>query len=195
MKTNFLRIVISLVLFLPFMTTTYAATETYTIDPNHSYVMWHISHFGFSSPSGKWLAEGTLVLDETSPKNSKVNVTIPVANMITGIPKLDDHLKDKDFFDTDKYPTATFVSDKVNVTGKNTAKISGILTVRGISKPVTLDVKLNKMGDSPIVHKKTVGFTASTTVKRSDFGMTSYLPGLGDEVKINIETEANLATG
>ena len=194
MKSVFLRVLISFVLILPF-TTARAATETYTLDPTHSYVMWHINHFGFSSPSGKWLAEGTLVLDESAPKNSKVNVTIPVTNMVTGIPKLDEHLQDSDFFDTAHYPNATFVSDKVNVTGKTTAKVQGILTVHGVSKPVTLDVKLNKMGESPITHKKTVGFTATTTIKRSDFGISKYLPGLGDEVKINIETEAALATG
>ena len=168
-----------------------AAADTYTFDPNHTYVLWHVNHFGFSNPSGKWLADGTLVIDETKPQDSKVNVIIKTASIDTGIPKLDEHLKGPQFFDVAQFPTATFVSDKVTVTGKNTAKVSGILTVHGVSKPVTLDVTLNKVGVSPITNKKTAGFTASTTIKRSDFGITAYLPGLGDDVTINIEAEAN----
>lgn len=167
-----------------------AATESYTLDPSHSYVEWHISHFGFSSPSGKWTAEGTLTLDEAKPKNSKINVTVPIDSLVTGVVKLDEHLKDKDFFDVSQYPTAAFVSDKVEMIGKNKAKVYGMLTVHGVSKPITLNVSLNKIGESPITHKKTAGFTATTTLKRSDFGISKYAPGLGDEVKINIEAEA-----
>jgi len=167
------------------------AADTYTIDPNHSYVLWHISHFDFSYPSGKWMVtEGTLSLDKDKPQNSKVNVLIHVNDMITGIPELDKHLKEPLFFDTEKYPQATFVSDKVMLTGKDSAKVHGILTVHGVSKPIILNVKLNKMGISPITNKETVGFTATTNLKRSDFGISTLLPGLGDEVQINIEAEA-----
>jgi len=174
-----------------FFTSIVNAADTYTIDPNHSYVLWRISHFDFSHPSGKWMvAEGTLNLDKDKPQNSKVNVLIHVNDMITGIPELDKHLKGPLFFDTKKYPQATFVSDKVTLTGKNSAKVHGILTVHGVSKPITLNVKLNKIGISPITHKETVGLTAITNLKRSDFGMSTLLPGLGDEVQINIEAEA-----
>lgn len=176
--------------FLSFGLSAHAAEETYTLDPTHSYVLWRISHFGFSHPAGKWNAEGTLILDEKKPTNSKVNVTINLDDLVTGVPKLDEHLKDKDFFDVGKYPKATFVSNKVNVTGKDKAKVTGILTLHGISKPVTLNVTLNKVAESPITHKKTAGFTATTTLKRSDFGIDKYLPGLGDDVKIDIEAEA-----
>jgi polyisoprenoid-binding protein YceI len=89
------------------------AADTYTLDPNHTYVMWHINHFGFSNPSGKWMAQGTLVLDETNPQNSQVNVTINVADIVTGIPKLDEHLKTDTFFNVAQFPTATFVSTSV----------------------------------------------------------------------------------
>ena len=153
-------------------------------------MQWSISHFGFSNPSGKWLADGTLVLDEAKPKDSKVNVTIKVGDLVTAIPKLDENLKGNEFFDVAKFPTATFVSDKVDVTGTNTAKVHGTLTLHGVSKPIVLDVKLNKLGISPVSNKKTAGFTATTKLKRSDFGVDAYLPGLGDEVKINIEAEA-----
>ncbi len=110
--------------------------------------------------------------------------------MITGIPKLDEHMRGEDFFDTAKYPTATFVSDKVTVTGADTAKVQGMLTLHGVTKPVTLNVKLNKAAMSPITNKMTAGFTATAVIKRSDFGMNTYLPNLGDEVKLSIEVEA-----
>lgn len=189
MKRIFSKI-ITLLAFSFFFTLPTFAADSYTFDPAHTYVLWHINHFGFSNPSGKWLAEGSLVLDSAKPENSKVNATIHVADFITGIPKLDEHLKGDMFFNVAKFPTATFVSNEVKVTGKDTAKILGTLTVHGVSKPVTLDVTLNKMGTNPITMKPSVGFTATTQLKRSDFGINAFLPGLGDEVIINIEAEA-----
>lgn len=168
------------------------AAETYKFDPNHTYVLWHVSHFGFSSPSGKWLADGTLLLDETNPQNSKLDVKIHTATLSTGIPKFDQHLISKDFLDAQQFPDATFVSNKIEVMGNNQAKVNGILTLHGVSKPLTLDVKLNKIGMSAVTNKKTAGFTATTHFKRSDFGIKGYLPGVGDEVNVNIEAEAVL---
>jgi len=169
--------------------------DTYKLDPMHTAVTWHINHFGFSNPSGKFMnVDGTLTLDEKNPSASKVTVTIPIETMDSGITKLDEHLKTKDFFNVAAFPTATFISDKVEVTGKDAAVVHGTLTVRGVSKPVDLNVKLNRLGEN-MMKKKTAGFSATATVKRSDFGMTSYLPGLGDEVKLDIESEANLAAG
>lgn len=167
------------------------AAETYTLDPGHSYVLWRISHFGFSNPSGKWYANGTVLLDEKKPQNSKVNVTIDTATINTGILELDKHLKSKDFFDVEQFPTATFVSNKVEIIGKDHAKVFGTLTLHGVSKPIVLNVKLNKLGMNPISNKITAGFSATTTLKRSEFGIKAYLPNLGDDVKIDIETEAN----
>lgn len=166
------------------------AAETMTIDQAHTYVLWHIKHLNFSTQAGKWYASGTLLLDQEHPENSKVNITIPVSDMITGIPELDKHLKGKLFFDTDQFPTATFISDKVEVTGKDTAKVNGMLTVHGVTKPVVLDVKLNSTGKNPISEKMTAGFSATTTIKRSDFGINTLLPGLSDDVKLEIEVEA-----
>lgn len=166
------------------------AAQTYKIDPGHSYVLWQVSHFGFSNPSGKWMVSGTIDADEAKPQNSKINVFIEVANVITGVPDLDKHLKNADFFDVAKYPKATFVSKEIEMLNDNQAKIKGILTVHGVSKPVTLEVKLNKRGISPITKKETAGFSGITTIKRSDFGIDKFLPGLGDEVKIIIELEA-----
>lgn len=169
-----------------------AAPETYSLDSSHTNIDWRINHFGFSNPSGKFTkATGTLVLDEARPENSTVNMTLAVSDIVTGIPKLDEHLLGKDFFDAAQFPKATFASSKVTLTGKDTAKVDGMLTVHGVSKPVVLDVKLNKIGIN-MMKQKTAGFSATTTIKRSDFGMKAYLPDLGDEVTIHIESEANL---
>ena len=189
MKKNWVKFFIACMLLL-FFTVSAQAAETLTLDPQHTYVLWHIKHFGFSTQAGKWYASGTLILDKDKPQNSKVNATIQVADMITGIPELDKHLKGKLFFDVEQFPTATFVSNKVVVTGKKTAKVHGILTVHGISKPVILDVILNKAGMNPINDKMTVGFTASTKIKRSNFAINTLIPGLADEVTIDIEAEA-----
>lgn len=167
------------------------AAETFTIDNQHSYVLWHIKHLGFSTQTGKWYVKnGVVILDKNEPQNSKVDATIDVANMITGIPELDKHLKGEQFFDVARYPTATFKSDKIDILSDSTAKVHGILTVHGISKPVILTVKLNSVGKNPLNDRMTVGFSATTAIKRSDFGIKTLLPVLGDDVTIDIGAEA-----
>lgn len=173
------------------ITTAAYAAETYTIDPMHTYVAYRINHLGFSTQTGKWMASGKLVLDKDNPSNSKVNATIRVGDMITGIDELNKHLKSKLFFNVAQYPVATFVSDKVEVTGNDTAKVTGMLTLHGVSKPVTLDVKLVKAGVNPVSNKTSVGFSATTKLKRSDFGINTLLPALGDDVDLDIGVEAN----
>jgi polyisoprenoid-binding protein YceI len=171
-----------------------SATEPYKLDPLHTAVVWHVSHLGFSVPSGKFMnIDGALALDRQNLAASKVNVTIPIALMDTGVPKLDEHLKSKDFFDAATYPTATFVSNTVDVTSKDTAIVHGTLTLHGVSKAVDLDVRINKLGEN---YNKvpTAGFSATTTIKRSDFGITFFLPMLPDEIRLEIETEANSAS-
>lgn len=169
----------------------FAVAEKYTLDPHHTYVMFHINHFGFSNPSGKWMSEGTIELDKDKIQNSTVNATIQINEIVTGIAELDKHLKSEGFFNVKKFPTATFASNKVDHMGKGKALVHGILTLHGVSKPVTLNVTLNKIGVNPINNKMTAGFTAYTTIKRSDFGITTLLPGLGDEIKLDIEAEGS----
>lgn len=168
----------------------FAAAEHFIIDDQHSYVLWHVKHLGFSTQAGKWYVKGTLDLDKQHPEQSKVNIDIDMNNLVTGLPELDKHLKSPSFFDVARFPKATFVSDKVEVLKDNTAKVTGQLTLHGVSKPVTLMVTLNKEGKNPLSDNLTVGFTASTQLKRSDFGMTTLLPNLGDEVGIEIGAEA-----
>jgi polyisoprenoid-binding protein YceI len=167
-----------------------ATAQAYILDPMHTYVLWHINHFGFSKPSGKWIANGTLSFDELKPENSKVEVTINLADIVTGIPELDKHLKSKLFFDVADFPTAKFVSDKVVSSSPANMNVHGTLTVHDVSKEIELKAKLNKKGKNPISDKETVGFSGEATLKRSDFGINTLLPGLSDEVNIEIEVEA-----
>lgn len=164
--------------------------EQFTLDNQHSYVLWHIKHLGFSTQAGKWYVNGTVDLNKEHPENSKVDVNVKIADVVTGLPELDKHLMGPQFFDVSKFPEATFVSNKVVVTGKDTAKVTGQLTLHGVSKPVTLNVTLNQVGPNPITNNMTAGFTATTTIKRSDFGMGTLAPALSDEVKIEIGAEA-----
>ena len=190
MTRYFIRCFIAFLLIS--LSTSIQAAETLVIDNQHSYVLWSINHLGFSTQTGKWFVNGTVVLDEANPQNSKVDVTVKIADLITGIPELDKHLKSKLFFDAEHFSTAIFVSDKVDVISKNSAKVHGNLTLHNVTKPITLDVTLKKAGVNPVTKRMTAGFEATTTLKRSDFGINAYLPDLGDEVKIEIGAEAYL---
>lgn len=166
------------------------ALENYKLDPNHTYVSWQVDHFGFSHPSGKWVANGNLQVDKSNLANSKVNVTIKMDDLSTGIKEFDNHLKGKMFFQTDKFPTATFVSDKVEMSDNQIHKVYGTLTLKGVSKPVILEVTPNKTGINPVTEKETMGFSATTQIKRSDFGISAFVPDVGDDIKMQIEVEA-----
>lgn len=165
-------------------------TETYLLDPNHTYVLWRVSHFGFSTPSGKWHVTGNLTINEKKPEEGKLEVNVDMAGLETGLSKFDQHLKSEEFLNIEKYPTAKFVSDKITVTGKDTAKVQGMLTLHGVTKPIVLDVKLNKVGINPVNNKKTAGFSATAAFNRSDFDIKAFLPGVGDRVELIIEAEA-----
>lgn len=195
MKGNPMSVVmrLSALAIMTFFALPAQAAETYAFDPSHTMINWQANHVGFSNPTGKFpLVTGTLVLDEKDPTNSKVDVTIDPTKLATGDAKFDEHLKSKDFFDVTKYTTAKFVSNKVEVTGKDKAKVTGTLTLLGQSKPLTLDVILNKIGENPFSKKKTVGFSATTMLRRSDFGMSYALPAVSDDIPLHIEAEANI---
>jgi polyisoprenoid-binding protein YceI len=172
-----------------------AAPVTYTLDPGHTMVLFSWNHFGFSNPTANLgQVEGTLVYDEKDPSKATVEATLPLAGLDSFVPKLDEHLKSADFLDAAKYPTVTFKSTKVVPAGKGKLKVTGDLTVHGVTKPVTLDVSLNKVGPHPMMKVQTVGFDATTTIKRSDFGVGAYVPNVSDEIKIRITTEAHDAS-
>lgn len=164
--------------------------SNYTIESNHTYVEYQISHFDTSVQSGKWFATGNLHFDENKIQDSSVNINIQIGNIVSGIPELDKHLTGSGFFDVAKYPTATFVSKKVSKLKKDQFKVDGDLTLHGITKPVTLSVTKNKVGVNPMTKLQTAGFSATTTIKRSDFGLVAYPQALGNEIKLNIQVEA-----
>lgn len=168
----------------------FAKVEKFILDPQHSYVSWSIDHMGFSTQTGKWFVNGNLTLDKDHPENSQVQATIEIADLITGIPELDKHLKEKIFFDAAQFPKATFTSTKVTLLSDKSAKVFGNLTLHGITKPIILDVSLNKVDKNPINDKMTAGFSAVTILKRSEFGINAFAGKLGDEVHIKIGAEA-----
>lgn len=167
-------------------------SNKYQTEANHTSVSWTANHFGFSDVSGKFTdVSGIVIFDEKKPEKSSVEVTIKIAALETGLPKLNTHLKSADFLNADKFPTATFVSKKVTLAGTNKARIDGDLTLLGITKPVSLIAKFNKSGISPVNQKATIGFSATGSIKRSDFGIKYALPGVSDKVDLAIELEAN----
>ncbi|MET0332175.1 MAG: YceI family protein [Dyella sp.] len=173
---------------------TQAAPVSYQLDPTHTDVLFSWNHFGFANPSAHLsLSEGTLVYDEAKPAESTVEVTFPLTNLDSFVPQLDDELKSDKFFDAAKYPTITFKSTKVQSLGGGKFKVTGDLTVHGVTKPVVLDAKLNKLGEQPMMKVQAIGFDATATIKRSDFGVGAYVPSVSDEVKIHITTEAHAA--
>ncbi len=191
-KYNKFMAIIATLVFLP--SYSFAKEENYVLDPNHTNVIWSANHFGFSNVLGKFTkVEGKLTLDEDKPENSKVNVVVTTSSLITGIDKFDTHLKSDAFLDVGKFPVATFQSNKVEIiaVGKS-AKVYGNLTLHGVTKPLVLVVNLNKIGTSPISNKKVAGFSAATTIKRSEFGINFALPGVADFVNLIIESEAEL---
>lgn len=170
------------------------AAGTYVADPGHTLVVWEVDHFGFSKYSGIFGdVAGTLVLDPANPAASKVEVTIPVAKVTTASAGLTGHLlragKDggkPDFFGAAP-ADATFVSTSVVVDDDgDEAKVSGNLTLNGVTKPVTLDVDFHGAGTNPYNKKATVGFNAEATIKRSDFGIAYGIPAVSDEVELEI---------
>lgn len=192
MKRIYRHFIASILAVFALTSYVYAEPQTLTLDNQHTYVLWKVKHLGFSTQAGKWYASGQLVLDKDNPQQSKVNVTIKVDDIVTGIPELDKHLKGKLFFDTKQFPTATFVSDRVEVTGKNKAKVYGMLTLHGVTKPIILNVILNKAGINLLNDRETAGFSATTSLKRSDYGIKALIPEVGDDVEIEIEAEAYL---
>jgi polyisoprenoid-binding protein YceI len=168
-----------------------AAPLTYKIDANHTDVVASWSHFGFSNPIAHFgQVDGFITYDPANVAASKVEVTLPLAGLNSHVPDFDEHLRSDDFFDAAKFPTVTFKSTSVKAAGKGKLTVIGNLTIKDITKPVTLAVTINKIGEQPMAKRAAAGFNATTTIKRSDFGVGKYAPNVSDEVKLTITTEA-----
>ena len=173
-----------------------AAPVSYKIDPNHTDVIASWSHFGFSNPIAHFgQVDGVIVHDADNVGQSSVKVTIPLSGLEAHVEDFNEHLRSADFFDAEKYPTITFNSTRVEAAGDDKLRVFGDLTVHGVTKPAVLDVTINKLADHPMAKRVAAGFSATTTLKRSDFGLDKYVPNVSDEVKISITTEAMVPKG
>jgi len=173
-----------------------APAGTYKLDPTHASVTWKVKHMGLSNYTARFTKiDATLNYDPANQANSKIEVTIDPKSIRTDYPFADKKDFDaelatgKDWFNAGEHKSITFKSTKVEVTGENKAKVTGDLTLLGQTKPVVLDVVLNAAIEHPMTKKPAVGFSATGTVKRSEFGMSKYIPMIGDEVQLLIETE------
>ncbi|EMF9959673.1 polyisoprenoid-binding protein [Acinetobacter baumannii] len=176
-------------------TVTLAAPVDYKIDSTHTATVFSWNHFGFSTPSANFSdIQGVIKVDNAKPANSSVNVTIPLSSVNTNVPALDKEFQEEAWFNAAKYPNITFKSTKVETKDKKHFKITGDLTVKGITKPVVLDAVLNKQGEHPMAKVPAIGFNATTSFNRSDFGLGNYVPNVGDKITVNITTEATAAS-
>lgn len=167
-----------------------AAPETYLIDPAHTLPRFSYNHFGYSTQLSRFdVTNGKIVLDRQA-KSGSLTVTVATNSVNTGSALFDEHIQGADFLDTAHYPTMTFSADQFNFTGDTLTSVDGTLTLKGISKPVTLTVTSFQCMPHPILKKEACGANATTVLKRSDFNMGKYAPHVGDEVTITIPVEA-----
>jgi polyisoprenoid-binding protein YceI len=160
---------------------------SYAVEPSHTRVVFAVSHMGFTTWYGNFTGvSGTLTLNAANPAASSVAVTIPAASITTTNAVLDDKLKNSAWLDAASYPDITFTSSSVTPTGPGTADIAGKLTLHGFTHPVTLRAKFNGAGTNPLDRAYTVGFDANTVIKRSAFGINTYVPLIGDDVVVTI---------
>ena len=166
------------------------AAESYTLDSSHTFPRFEINHFGFSTHHGQFnKTTGKLVLDRAA-KTGSVEITAQTASIGTGDPKLEEHLRSPDFFNVEKFPTMVFKSKSVKFNGDLPASAEGELTLLGVTKPLTLAISRVKCAQHPMLKKEDCGAEVTGTLKRSDFGMTKYVPAVGDEVTLRIQVEA-----
>ena len=169
-----------------------AEPEAYVLDASHSQILFSYNHLGYSTTWGMFSGfEGEIAFDQEDPANSSVTVSFPVRSMFTGWEARFEHFMSADFFGASADEMVTFTSTAIEVTGENTANISGDLTVNEITKPVTLEANLNQLGDHPMANQPWAGFSATTTILRSDFNVGNFAPFVSDEVDIQISIEAS----
>lgn len=166
------------------------AADSYTVDPTHTYPTFEVNHLGFSISRGTFHKSSGKIMVDTAAKSGMIDISIDTASLNTGLAKRDDHLKSDEFFNVAKFPAMTFKSSKLKFNGDKLAGADGELTLLGVTKPVTLNVDWFACGNHPIAKKPVCGANATTTIKRSEFGMGAYVPAVGDEVKIAIQVEA-----
>jgi polyisoprenoid-binding protein YceI len=181
---------LSLLLAAGVSASAFAAPETYAIDPTHTAARFEYSHFGYSTQQSRFDKTSGKVTIDRAAKSGSVDVTIDAASVNTGVAVFNGHLQGADFFDTKTFPTITFKSSKVNFAGDKPATIDGNLTIKGITKPVTLNVTSFHCMEHPMLKKEACGANAVTKIKRSEFNNGKYAPYVGDDVTLTIAVEA-----
>jgi polyisoprenoid-binding protein YceI len=167
-----------------------AEIESYTVDPNHTFPAFEIGHFGYSFQRGRFnKTSGKITLD-SARKMGSADIAIDTASVSTGHEKLEQHLRSEDFFNSTKYPQMTFKSSSLAFEGDKVASASGDLTLLGVTKPVTFKVDYFFCAPHPMTKKKVCGADLTATIKRSDYGMKTYLPVVADDVLLRVNVEA-----
>ena len=168
----------------------HAQSATYNIDPTHTHVVFEAKHYGISTNRGRWVQkEGSVTLDKTA-KTGKVDLNIDMASISTGIGPFDGHLKSKDFFNAEQFPTARFVGDKFTFDGDKVTSVAGELTLLGKTNPVTLTASSFGCYENARLKREVCGGDFEATIQRSQWGMGYGLPGIPDNVRLLIQVEA-----
>lgn len=182
-------VVTAAVLSVAFATTAFAAPMTYQTDANHTYARFAYSHLGFSTQESRFdKVSGTITFDPAA-KTGSVNITIDTKSVDTGSDLFNQHIQAADFLDTANFPTATFKSTAVKFDGDKPVSVEGDLTLKGVTKPVTLTITSFKAGEN-MMKKQAIGADATAKIKRSDFNMGKYVPNVSDDVTLTIALEA-----
>lgn len=169
-----------------------AAPRTYQFDKVHSQVHASVLHMGLSNSTARFeVKDGSIVFDSADWGSAKVDVTLDIAGVSLGDATWQEHVSAPKWFDTAAFPNARFVSTKVEKTGVKTLAITGELTLKGVSQPVTLQATINHDGPHPFSKKPALGVSATGTIQRSQFGISEYLGGISDAVQVRIEIEAS----
>ena len=181
---------VSALIFTVTASAAFAAPETYVVDGSHTYPRFSYSHLGFSTQLSRFNTTTGKVVFDKAAKTGSVDIEIDAKSVDTGSTLFNQHIQGEDFLDTAKYPIAIFKSTNVMFEGDKPAKIEGNLTIKGVTKPVTLTVTSFQAMPHPMQKKDAIGANAYTTIKRSEFNAGKYAPNVGDEVRIDIAIEA-----
>lgn len=168
----------------------FAAPETYALDPSHTFPRFSYNHMGFSTQLSRFDKTSGKVVFDKAAKTGSVDIVIDMKSVNTGFPLFNEHIQGADFLDTANHPTASFKSTKVNFNGDKPSTIDGQLTIKGVTRPVTLTVTSFQAMPHPMLKKDAIGANATTTIKRSEFNAGKYAPGVSDEVRIDVALEA-----
>jgi polyisoprenoid-binding protein YceI len=180
----------ALALVASLATPVFAAPQTYAIDSTHTFPRFSYSHLGYSTQLSRFNKTTGTVMFDAAAKTGSVDVTIDMKSVDTGFEVFNGHIQGEDFLDTEKYPTATFKSTAVKFEGDKLVSVDGNLTIKGITKPVTLTVTSFQHMEHPMMKKDAIGANATTLIKRSEFNAGKYAPYVGDDVTLTIAVEA-----